>query len=362
MADIDSKLQDAKERSEGLKQQIKNKRKELSGNTIQKWKDVQPAVEPLGGALKQRRKLTGHSGKVYAMHWAGDSQHLISASQDGILVIWNAISATKRMAFPLRSSWVMACAYEQSRDQMVACGGLDNLCSIWNLESDGVTRPTWELSGHDGYLSCCRFVDPGNMLTSSGDSTCFLWDIPSGSVSVKFSDHAADVMSISINPTNPNIFVSGSCDMTAKVWDMRAGRCTHTFAGHDADINSVAFFPDGWGFGTGSDDASCMLFDIRCYGQVNTFSSSNITCGITSVDFSLSGRLLFAGYDDYGCNGWDTIAPPESNPAFECVDPPGNKSRGRGLAHDNRVSCVGVPKDGRALCTGSWDTSLKIWA
>lgn len=88
-----------------------------------------------------------------------------------------SIPSLQRMAFPLRSSWVMACAYEQTRDQMVACGGLDNLCSIWNLESDGVTRPTWELSGHDGYLSCCRFVDPVHMLTSSGDSTCFLWDI-----------------------------------------------------------------------------------------------------------------------------------------------------------------------------------------
>lgn len=97
-------------------------------------------------------------------------------------------------------------------------------------------------------------------------------------MAVKFSDHAADVMSISINPTNPNVFVSGSCDMTAKVWDMRAGRCTHTFTGHDADINSVAFFPDGWGFGTGSDDASCMLFDIRCYGQVRWHDRVVICC------------------------------------------------------------------------------------
>lgn len=30
--------------------------------------------------------------------------------------------------------------------------------------------------------------------------------------------------------------------------------------------------------------------------------------------------------------------------------------------HRNRVSCIGVNVDGTALCTGSWDNMLKIWA
>ena len=37
------------------------------------------------------------------------------------------------------------------------------------------------------------------------------------------------------------------------------------------------------------------------------YSHDNIICGITSVAFSKSGRLLFAGYDDNNCNIWDTI-------------------------------------------------------
>lgn len=30
--------------------------------------------------------------------------------------------------------------------------------------------------------------------------------------------------------------------------------------------------------------------------------------------------------------------------------------------HENRVSSLAVSPDGLALCTGSWDHSLKIWA
>lgn len=37
------------------------------------------------------------------------------------------------------------------------------------------------------------------------------------------------------------------------------------------------------------------------------YSHDNIICGITSVAFSKSGRLLLAGYDDFNCNVWDTM-------------------------------------------------------
>lgn len=37
------------------------------------------------------------------------------------------------------------------------------------------------------------------------------------------------------------------------------------------------------------------------------YSHDNIICGITSVAFSKSGRLLLAGYDDFNCNVWDSI-------------------------------------------------------
>lgn len=37
------------------------------------------------------------------------------------------------------------------------------------------------------------------------------------------------------------------------------------------------------------------------------YSHDNIICGITSVAFSKSGRLLLAGYDDFNCNVWDTL-------------------------------------------------------
>ena len=187
------------------------------------------------------------------------------------------------------------------------------------------------------------------LITSSGDSTCIFWDVANAKALAHFNDHGGDVMSVSVCPTNPSVFVSASCDATAKVWDTRTGLCTHTFHGHESDINAVDFLPNGHAFSTGSDDSSCRLFDLRSYAQINKFETTEILCGITSVALSKSGRLLFAGYDDNNCYVWDTLS---SKPSYVW----------HVAAHENRVSCLGVNSTGQALCTGSWDTMLNVWA
>jgi guanine nucleotide-binding protein G(I)/G(S)/G(T) subunit beta-1 len=101
--------------------------------------------------------------------------------------------------------------------------------------------------------------------------TCMLWDIEAGTKVTEFADHLGDVMSISINPTNNNVFVSGACDTFAKLWDIRTGKAVQTFSGHESDINAVQFFPDGNAFGTGSDDTTCRLFDIRADRELNVY-------------------------------------------------------------------------------------------
>lgn len=309
------------------------------------------------------------------MHWSGKScasPLLVSASQDGKLIVWDGSTSHKKQAVPLRSSWVMTCAFEGKNNRLLACGGLDNLCSIYERSTEdgaasSVQRAKMELSQHDGYLSCCRFIDENEIVTSSGDSTCILWDLTKGQVKNTFQDHVGDVMSVSLNPNDPNQFASGSCDATCKLWDVRT-KAEHdknrnpkpsaamTFYGHESDINACAFFPDGKCIGTGSDDSSCFLFDTRSNMWVNKFVQESILCGITSVDFSSSGRFLLAGYDDYKCRVWDTLraydGDAESNPGLTHTL----------TGHENRVSCLGVQADGWALCTGGWDTTLKIFS
>lgn len=58
-----------------------------------------------------------------------------------------------------------------------------------------------------------------------------------------------------------------------------------------------------------------------------------------------TGRLLFAGYNDYTINVWDVLKGTRVSILF---------------GHESRVSRVRVSPDGTALCSASWDNTLRV--
>lgn len=297
--------------------------------------------------LKNRKVLKGHFAKVYAISWSTHKK-IVSASQDGKMIIWDAFTTNKVLSIPLKSSWVMTCAFSPS-EKLIASGGLDNICSVFTINYGSIEDkiPLKELEGHEGYISSIKFFDDEKLVSASGDSTCKLWDVQKRKVVNTFDDHESDVMSVAVKKS-PNLFVSGSCDATAKMYDPRVGtNAVMNFVGHESDINSVCFVNDLDCIATGSDDSSCRLFDLRSVKQLNRYVSDNILCGITSVASSSGGKYIFAGYDDYNVYAWDTVY---AEPSMTLS------------AHENRVSCIDICRDGQALASGSWDTFVKIWA
>ena len=169
-------------------------------------------IEPIQGLnIKVRRSLKGHNAKVLCIDWGSDKRHLVSSSQDGKLIVWDAFTTNKEHAVTMPTTWVMACAFGPST-QVVACGGLDNKVTIYplTLEEDVATKKR-TVGTHTSYMSCCLFPGSDNqVLTGSGDATCALWDVESGQLLQSFHGHTADVMSIDLAPgPNPNSFVSG---------------------------------------------------------------------------------------------------------------------------------------------------------
>lgn len=76
-------------------------------------------------------------------------------------------------AIPLKSSWVMTCSYAPSGN-LVACGGLDNMCSIYNLKSkDGNVKVMRELAAHTGKRAQQGELDLSHR--GSLHTVAFLW-------------------------------------------------------------------------------------------------------------------------------------------------------------------------------------------
>jgi len=353
----------------------------------------------------------GHFGKIYDLQWCPDetSKSLVSASQDGNLIVWDAHTTYKVFAIPLRgtASWVMTCAYAPGGN-LVACGGLDNICSIYDVRqcsqqnyiyqpqpgeqistglwggsgspplvptpmpvvmlppsppnnfvaatthtngrqtssNSGVGRVKRDFYGHTSYISCCRFLDESRILTTSGDGSCLLWDVETGCRLMVYKRNSRDLLNVAVSPDH-RTFVTGGCDHKATLWDVNSGSVVSVFAGHEADINAVRFFPAGMGIGSASDDGTCRFFDIRASRELAKYTCDDIRDGLISLAFSLSGRLICAGGEDGRCYLWDTLR----GDLVETLD-----------GHKDAVSCLSFSPDGTALCTGGWDSQIKVFS
>lgn len=327
--------------SDAIKESIVKKREEACDTSLP---EAAESIDPVDVKFKCRRTLKGHTGKIYSMAWCNDSERVLSAAQDGKLIIWSAYDGEKMGVACLRSNWVMASAFSPS-GLFVASGGLDNICSVWSAEK--MDAPVKELAGHAGFLSSCKFVDDKQILTSSGDTKIALWDIEQGKKILEYSGHSGDVTSIALLPSRSGI-VSCSVDGSVKVWDLREPECKQSMTGHEGDINNIAVFPSGDAVATAGDDGTCRLFDLRADQQISQFGDPepDATVGASSVAFSCSGRLLFAGYYDNTVQVWDTL---RGEHVYEL------------LGHEQRVQSIGVSANGMALCSASWDGTLRVW-
>jgi len=143
--------------------------------------EEEQALHPQLDRLKTRRKLVGHFGKVVSLTWARDSERAMTASQDGNVIVWNALTAKKAELVPLKSSWVMFAEISQKGPELFATGGLDNVATIWKAPQEGKEDAGYTLAqefyGHDGYVCGARFLgDSSRLITTSGDATAGLWD------------------------------------------------------------------------------------------------------------------------------------------------------------------------------------------
>ncbi|XP_048372933.1 guanine nucleotide-binding protein G(I)/G(S)/G(T) subunit beta-2 isoform X1 [Sphaerodactylus townsendi] len=130
---------------------------------------------------------------------------------------------------------------------------------------------------HTGYLSCCRFLNDNQIITSSGDTTCALWDIETGQQVTAFTGHSGDVMSLSLSP-DMRILILGRLrrlhQAVGATRDSMYGQIPRAFCvGYQ---RRLAFSPTKCASLLARRDATCRLFDLRADQELMMYSHDNI--------------------------------------------------------------------------------------
>lgn len=84
---------------------------------------------------------------------------------------------------------------------------------------------------------------------------------------------------------------------------------------------------------------------VLVFVTVEPYMRYGTTGSIRDSLCAFSGRILFAGYGDYRVGVWDSL---------KCV------RQSVLYGHENRVSCLRTSPDGTAICTASWDCTIRV--
>ncbi|XP_010691769.2 uncharacterized protein LOC104905024 [Beta vulgaris subsp. vulgaris] len=160
-----------------------------------------------------------------------------------------------------------------------------------------------------------------------------------------FRGHTKSLFAVACSPTDATLVATGGRDDRAFLWRIGQGDCSKELAGHKNTVSSLAFSSDGQLLASGGLDASVKIWDTS--GNLkSTFGSPMEESEFEWVTWHPNGHLVLAGCTDKNAYLWN--ADKHSLLNVFC-------------GHAEAVTCGNFTPDGKNICTGSEDATLRLW-
>ncbi|KAH3753809.1 angio-associated migratory cell protein-like [Dreissena polymorpha] len=158
---------------------------------------------------------------------------------------------------------------------------------------------------------------------------------------IVFTKHTDAVFCVSIEPTACQLAVTGGQDDKAYVWKIASGEMLFECTGHKDSVTCAGFSHDGVYVATADLSGLVKVWKVETHQEVFSFESSDAEW----MRWHSGSHVLFLGTVDGDVWMWKI-------PSGDCKTLQN---------HGCPASCGGILSDGKRMCVGYDDGSIKIW-
>ena len=252
--------------------------KKLNRENQNELKRIQSVIDN----VQERNRLEGHEGSVYSVAYSPDGEMIVSAGDDGKIILWNP--KTGMIGQPILAHQEMISSVRFSPDgKFFASASIDDTAKIWHRTG----QLFHELKGHQSNVFDISFsADSQQIASGSKDGSIIIWDVKSGQRKRTLidknnvNDKRRDIIALDFSPREKGIIVSTtSKGHDINIWNLKNEKNNDqpkTIGANNSNVMSVRFSPDGKMIVSCDSDGTIKLWSAtgEKIGEINDLKSS----------------------------------------------------------------------------------------